>query len=494
MGRQGHTRLGLTLAGAALAAAVGVLHARLVLTHLSGDAYLCDSGWFAFLFESADPLLRNPSASAICATTPGIERLSFYAHHLSPHIFIVGALGRAAGLNGFTILALHQGASFALIAAACWLMAAAVTQPRGLAAAGLVSAIAIGTLGNVLWQAAAYPHYEVAMFAMAVSAMAAWIAKARRVWLACLIWLPLVREDGGLYAAVVCLCCAVIADGREAGDPASRRTLLGLALAGFGASAASFTIKAAFFPGFDAFAYNFAGDSWRHVSRALVVDRIRATLTNNNVGPILLGCLVLGLRDPRYAIGLLLLSPVYALHLFSVRPEHGGFTLYYALPWLVTTAVWLMVFVDRVRRLRAAAMEALVLAAVSLALTAPVQAALGLRGSFWYVAQWSMSRPVVDLESLRAFVRSVRGFYPPADARGSDAATQCVSAGIAALVPNEVRADEIVGPDADLSRCQTLILMRGDMHHSSLVARAEAEAFVLVSERHTGELWMVRRR
>jgi hypothetical protein len=490
----GDKRHGLSVAGVALAAIVGCLHARLVLTHFSSDAYLCDSGWIAFLFEAADPLLRNPSGSAICATTPGIERLSFYAHHLSPHIFVVGALGRAAGLNGFTILALHQGVAFAAIAAACWFLAAGVTRPLWLAIAGLVSATAIGTLGNVLWQAAAYPHYETAMFAVTTVAMAAWVRRAPRLWLACLIWLPLIREDGGLYAAIVCLCCAAIARGRDEGDPASRRTLIVLAMAGLGASGAAFAIKAHFFPGFDAFAYNFAGDSWRHVSRSFLVERIRATLTNGNVGPVLLGCLLLGVRDPRYALGLLLLAPVYLLHVLSVRPEHGGFTLYYALPWVVTTAVWLMVFVERTRRLRAGAMEAIALVTIALVLSAPAQAAFGLRGSFWYVARWSVSRPVANLESIREFVRSVRRLYPPGDANGSGGVVQCVSAGIGALIPNEVRASEIVMPGADLSTCQTLLLMRGDMHHGPLAARAEAQSFVLVSERQTAELWMVRRR
>ena len=65
-----------------LAGAIFTVHARWIFAHFSNDPYLLDSGWFAYLFESGDPLLRNPSV---------INELSYYAHHLSPHIFLFGA-------------------------------------------------------------------------------------------------------------------------------------------------------------------------------------------------------------------------------------------------------------------------------------------------------------------------------------------------------------------------------------------------------------------
>ncbi len=81
-------------------------HSRFVFTHFSSDGYLEDSGWMAYLFESADPLLHNPS---------GVNDLSFYAHHLSPHIFLFGApLANVFGLTGVEIFAYHQGLFFGL--------------------------------------------------------------------------------------------------------------------------------------------------------------------------------------------------------------------------------------------------------------------------------------------------------------------------------------------------------------------------------------------
>ena len=90
----------------ALFGAVFVVHARWMFTHFSSDGYLWDSGWFAYLFGSGDPLLHNPSS---------VDTLSFYTSHLSPHIFFFGApLSYLFGLSGIEIFAYHQGFFFGL--------------------------------------------------------------------------------------------------------------------------------------------------------------------------------------------------------------------------------------------------------------------------------------------------------------------------------------------------------------------------------------------
>jgi hypothetical protein len=71
-------------------------HSRWIFTHFSSDAYLLDSGWLAYLLASRDPLLHNPSA---------VNDLSFYAHHLSPHLFLFGTPLSALGFTGIQILA-----------------------------------------------------------------------------------------------------------------------------------------------------------------------------------------------------------------------------------------------------------------------------------------------------------------------------------------------------------------------------------------------------
>ena len=109
-------------------------------------------------------------------------------------------------------------------------------------------------------------------------------------------------------------------------------------------------IKSQFFPGFDAFAFNFSGQSWSHVSGRFLADRAYAAVTNPNIVPVLLGCLVLTYWDVRYAAGFVLLSPLYLLHLLAVREEHGRFTLYFALPWLLPAVIWLVLVSQRSRR------------------------------------------------------------------------------------------------------------------------------------------------
>ena len=470
-----------------VSALIFATHHRWVLTHFSSDGYLEDSGWLAYLFGSADPLLHNPS---------GVNGLSFYAHHLSPHIWLFGApLAKVFGLSGFEILAWHQGLFFALFFVSCCLIAARAGLSRRDQFIAAASAALIGALSNALFQAAGYPHYEIATIALTSLAIGAWFAGYARLFVLCLIWLPLVREDGGFYVAVACLACVAIEGGHEPPLRSHTRRLVVLALAGVGASAASFLSKAWFFPGFDAFAHNFSGQLWNHVTVPFLVERGGAMLQNLNIAPVLVGCAVLSAFDVRYATGLLLLSPLYLLHVLAIRPEHGHFTLYFALPWLLPPVIWLAVFVRRARMSQAAFSEGAFLLAAALALSAPIQAAAGARGNSWYVATWAFARPVVNIEDMQDYLRWVRR-DAPAIASGLNAHEhrQCMSQGIAALIPNEIRPVEVLTPDADLHACQIVFLLRGEMYYSTFTERAEAAGLTPAGGRRNVEMWLMTRR
>lgn len=457
-------------------------HGRWILTHFSSDAYLVDSGWLAYLFESADPLLHNPS---------GVNDLSFYAHHLSPHIFLFGApLATVFGLTGIQIFACHQGFFFGLLFLSFYLMAVRAGMRRRDRIVATVSAVLFGGLSNALFQAAAYPHYEIAMISIASLAIAAWLAQYRPVFILCLTWLPLVREDGGFYAAAACLACAVLTLDTGRRMDSSIRFLIVLALVGVIASAASFVIKAWCFPGFDAFAGNFSGRSWSHVTLAFAFARVQAMVSNLNIIPVLLGCALLSAFDIRYMTGLVLMSPVYLLHLFAIRPEHGHFTLYFALPWLLPCAIWLAVYVSRSKMSHTALTEAAVILVVALALAAPIQGAAGVPGQFWYVAKWAFQRPVEDLREIQDYVRWARKGLPPTDFRLPNQSKQCVSQGIAALIPNEVRPEEVLTAQADLRACHVLFLMRGELHYTELSTRARAVGFEGKGLRGSAEIWL----
>jgi hypothetical protein len=357
--------------------------------------------------------------------------------------------------------------------------------------------VLVGALSNALWQAAAYPHDEIAMVALAALAVACWLGHRRRLFALCLLWLPLVREDGGFYAAVVCLSCLIV--DWDPGQPPNRsaRVLLVLALAGLLASATSFLIKAWFFPGFDAFAKNFAGGKnfsagpWSHLTGAFVLERISSMLENLNIVPVLAGSAVLAAFDRRYLTGVVLLSPIYLLHLLALRPEHGHFTLYFALPWLLPCALWLAVFARRSTLSRATFTEAVVILVASLVLSAPVQAAAGARGEFWFVADWAVRRPIANIGQMQDFVRWARKGFAATEVKRSNQ-KQCVSQAIAALVPNEIRPDEILTPDVDLRTCQMILLMRGEVFYGELGTRSQKAGFERMASRENAEVWVVR--
>jgi len=457
-------------------AGIALVHFRWVMGHFSTDGYLLDSGWLAYLLESGDPLLENPSA---------VNDLSFYAHHLSPHLFLFGApFSRLLNLNGFEILAVHEAVFFGVFAAA--LMWGSYVDGRArFLVFGFLGALTIGALSNVLLQAAGYPHYEIATLSVTTLALVAWEKRWRRLFLACVIWLPLIREDGGFYAAFAAVASWVIAEQDQRVQ--HRGLLLAVFVAGIVLSGASMLLKREMFPGFDAFQSNFSGQSWSHLSWPFIVDRARAAVTNPNIVPVLLGCGVLATRDLRYAAGLALLLPLFLLHLASVRDEHGQFTLYFALPWLLPAVVWLLLLARRHRLGHATMAEALVVVVLGIAMTAPAQAAAGIRTNFWYVIPWSLERPIFNLESMRRFARNAHRTF---DADGAPEGRACASVGVAALIPNDLRPKDVVALDVGLSECRTVLLMAGDIQSTAIGVELEARRFQKVGEFEAVQLWI----
>jgi hypothetical protein len=469
------------LAGAA--AGIFALHRRWIYTHFSSDGYLYDSGWLAYLFGAADPLLRNPSS---------INGLSFYAHHLSPHIFLFGApLALGLGWSGIEIFAYHQGLFYALFFVGACLLAAAAPVGYPTRAVLLLSGAAIGGLSNALLQSAGYPHFEIAMIAGTAIASAAGVHRRWSVFAACMAWLPCIREDGGFYGAFVCAICLALEERADGEWPTRARRLATVMVLEILVGLCAVAVKATVFPGFDAFSVNFSGDGWSHVTRALLVERLQSVAANPTVIAVLVGSAFLATRDKRYGAGLVLLSPLYMLHLLSVRAEHGHFTLYYILPWLLPPLTWLAVASVRARAAHAIGPEAAVIAIASLGLAAPTHAALGLNGQFWYVARWSYSRPVANLRAMTSFVPWVLARYPDSTATaGGPPSRACASMGIAALAPNRFKPQQIVDGSTDLTMCRALLLLRADMDYGVLATRAEQLGFARAGARQSAEIWL----
>ncbi|HYC53390.1 MAG TPA: hypothetical protein VEL28_00405 [Candidatus Binatia bacterium] len=474
--RAGLGRLALAVAGFA---AVFTLHSRFVLTHFSRDGYLLDSGWFAWLLQSGDPWLHNPRS---------INELSYYAHHLSPYLFLLGTPLMLLGLSGIESFAFHQGLTFGLffLAVVALLPSAAATRDRIVAG---ICAVSIGALADVLLQAAAYPHFEIALIAAAALMLAA-IERGR--WaasVACVIVLVLIREDGGLYAAAMSIAAIFLAGIRPHQDERARSGV-GLhpakrarSLAVVAAMSMAFTIvavlaKALLFPGYATFGSNFSGDSWKHLSGDLLVERLQALVLNPNVAPALIGSLILAAFDLRYAVGIVIFSPLFALHLIAVREELGLFRLYYALPWLLACVVALAVFARRAAASSAHAVEAGIMLVMSVALTAPMLSTLGLHSS-WRVAEAAATRPVADLRAMQRFIADT------ADAAGA----ACASTGIAALRPDDFLPAQVLAPRSPLESCEVVLLLRGDMHYRPLRTRLESDGFERRGARGNAEAW-----
>ena len=466
-------------------AAVFVTHARWILTHFSHDGTLFDSGWFAYLFGSADPLLHSPSA-----VDPG--RRSFYVHHLAPHIFLFGApLKYLLGLSGIEIFALHQGLFFGLFFISLYLITSTLRPGQHDWAVAASSALIIGALGQVLFQAAAYPHYEIALLALSSLALAAWAGRHYRVFGFCLLWLPLVREDGGFYAAFVCLACLALdyfpgrkRDARLAG-------LGALALVEVTVSVCALIIKVRYFPSdWFNFSFHFSGNSWDHVSGGFIRQRLHVLFTNLNAVPVIAGSLILAAVDVRYASGFVLLCPLYALHLLAVRHGLGEFRLYYALPWLLPPVVWLAVFARRSQAGATARPEIVFLLLGAIALSLPLHHFLGVEREYSYVAKLALVRPVVSIPSIGQFALEVREKPRREVLDGLPGKRQCVTQAIAALMPDEVEAADVVYDYSDLAKCRTVVLLRGSSEYQSLRARAEAHRFKPAATRDNAALWV----
>ena len=101
----------------------------------------------------------------------------------------------------------------------------------------------------------------------------------------------------------------------------------------------------------------------------------------------------------------------------------------------------------------------------------------------------SLRQPVLDLASIQRFALEVRQRHGGGALEGSSGKRQCVSQGIAALVPDEVQPDDVVYGDNDLAKCEAVLLLRGGSEYGPLSARARAQEFKPVAARHNATLW-----
>jgi len=154
---------------------------------------------------------------------------------------------------------------------------------------------------------------------------------------------------------------------------------------------------------------------------------------------------------------------------------------------LLPAVIWLVVVSQRSRRKVVSFSEVIAILVFAVAMAAPVQAAVGLSGNFWYVVPWSFERSILNLDELRRFARDAHTTF--AGSQGS-AGLVCASTGVAALIPNDLRPEEVRDPAAGVSGCNGALLMAGDMQYTALRPRLEESQFQKVAERDGVELWI----
>ncbi len=437
-----------------LLCAIYYINFRFVLVHFAVGSELLDSGWYAWIFSSGDPWLTAPRA---------VSNLSYFNYHLTPYLVPVTLLLHQLPVDRFVAFALHQGAIFTIFAAALYAIVLTSWMPKrsGL----LLATVAVYTLlDDGLLQITGFPHPELAILGFSAVGIALWQNKRHVLGALAFGVACLVREDGGLYAAAFLFGLALM-------PPLSRRTPTSLpALLGAGAvvlSLVMFVIKAKFFAGFSAFAFNYSGDNWHHLTGPFVLDRFLAFVRNPHVLTSVVPALILGLIAWRYALFVLFMAPVIVAQMLAARNELGHFTAYYVIPFVAIWVGMVLVAADRSRNGTLTRKEPMIMLLFAMAGSA----------IFMFAANPPARLPILitavvlqvpDLPKFAADTASVAANVP----------NSCVSIGVAALTPDSFEPSQVLGQASDITPCQTVFLFNNDWDY--LVLRWRMSQFVEV--------------
>ena len=438
------------LAAAACVGAVFWLNTRYVLAHFTQGASLLDTGWFAWIMASGDPWLTNPHA---------VSDMSYFNVHLTPYLSAVSVAVHAIGTDRFTAFAVHQGLVFALVAAS--LCALVLTSWRGPRSGLLLAAVIVQVLlGDTTLQIASFPHPEIAIIAFSLMGSVLWLNQRRGWALVPLALACLVREDGGLYMAAFMFALGLL---RPLGGRTWRSSEVAVGAAGVVIALMMFWIKAQFFPGFSAFAFNYSGHHWDHLSADAMRLRLLAFVANPQALTTIVPALLLAALSWRYLIFPALMTPIIVAQLLAARAYLWQFNYYYALPFLV---IWIGLMIVATVRARQGAMrriEAAVLLAAVLCGASPVLLAAGQINSmpvFTVPFVW----PTENLEAISK----------DAVAMAADVPGACASAGVAAVAPQSFGPEQVLDPDVSVARCRTVFLYRSDAFYPILTWQVAA--------------------
>jgi hypothetical protein len=440
-------RPGLLAGAAAIVALSFAEHYRYILQHFSNGPYLMDTGWYAYLMASGDPLLRNPQA---------VDGLSFYDYHISPYLSALSVVFHALGVESPAAYAIHQGTMFALLSACLGFLA--VRHGQRFAPMLLAASAVFMLLGEIVLGIASYPHFEIALPALGMLGAVLLVEGRARLALLPLAAACLVREDGGFYAAYFALAATVVAEPLpQSVRAALARPRFWLAGAAIAYASAMFALKQALFWRFPVFAADFSGGDWRHLTGAFLAGRLAGVLAQPAFLVTTAAASVLALWSWRYLAFALLALPLFAIQFVARRWELGLFAHYYAIPWLL---VWLGIFLVAALRADRGVLKRQEPAIILLGAVLGSSTLLALAGqpSATYVAASAVAGDITDLARLRqAVVEAAAGHRDV-----------CVSAGVAALAPDRFAPGQVLSDTPRLARCRLILNFRGDLFHDGI--------------------------
>jgi len=455
-----------------LSVVVFLAFANPIIVHFETNGYLLDSGWFAYLFGANDPWLMNPQT---------INGLSFYAHHMSPIIYVFSAIfSGLLGFSGISTFAIYTGISSTVLFLA--LIMAAFGDNRDRLHFHIFAAFALTFTNEFLFRAVAYPHYEVLLFGLTPLLFLALTRQKNVLAYSLLVVLVLTREDGGFYAAFAALCCFLLMKGPRFSSPVGRQALVVFGL-GVLMSFASLYAQSKWFPGFETFPTNFSGNGFDHLSFELIATRLLENLKTEGFLSLSLAVLLLVFFDRRYAVPALLIMPLIVLHLVAVRDLLGLFKLHYGLPFALIGAMVLMVYFDRHHRRVTKRYEPL--AIVLLLLASSV-----LAGPLTLTGSGASHRFRTSVTSAPNWV--IGDYQQKISERVQlDAQGTCAGTSTTALDPDRFPKNRMLGATIPQD-CRTLILIKDGYEYARFAAMARFSDYKIVEKLHDLEIYQLK--
>ncbi|MCB1475902.1 MAG: hypothetical protein H6883_01060 [Rhodobiaceae bacterium] len=452
-----------------IAAIVFAAHTVAIINHFEFGGFLLDSGWFAYLFGTVDPLLINPSA---------INGNSFYSIHFSPVIYLWSLLTTAPfGLTGIQSFALFHGFAYGLPAfLLAWQVESRISAPL-LRWFFRLLVVGFFLFGDFVLRETGFPHYEAIVTGFALLTFLSVRANHRLGIVAGFLALAIYREDGGFYAAYATVCATllqVLEGERVAWVRRGALVMLGVAL-----SVGAVAIQRLYFPGFDAVAGNFSGKHFfSHLSAEFLAGRLPRALLTAGLLPMLITLPILAWQYRGYLVPFVCMLPLLLLHLLSVRDVLGTFALHYGLPFAVLQLVILALAIKRAGAGLAPIGELVALALFFVATSGPVSALLRLENSGYFTLPvLIMTMPTGDTgEKLREIDAIL----------ASGEAKVCASVGVVALRPDGFPRGTHLNRSAVPAGCTLAIVYDGDLESTSAKKLLADAGFV--ETRQSGKL------